>query len=139
MPQYYVEDNHEAIIPKDIFMRVQEELVRRRAVHIGPSGKKRGFSCNNCFSQIVLCGECGELYRRVHWYPHGVTSIVWRCISRLEPSSAAAPCSARTVSEVLLKDITIRALNRILRDMDKFLNTLQENIANAVLSVDVRG
>lgn len=136
MPQYYVEDNHEAIIPKDIFMRVQEELLRRRAVHVGPSGKKRGFSCNNCFSQIVLCGECGELYRRVHWYPRGVTSIVWRCISRLEPSSTAAPCSARTVSEDLLKDITVKAQNRILRDRGQFLNALQENIANAVLSTD---
>ena len=28
VPQYYVEGNHEAIIPKDIFLRVQEELVR---------------------------------------------------------------------------------------------------------------
>ena len=32
VPQYYVEENHEAIIPKDIFLRVQEELVRRRVV-----------------------------------------------------------------------------------------------------------
>ena len=29
VPQYYVEGNHEAIIPKDIFLQVQEELVRR--------------------------------------------------------------------------------------------------------------
>lgn len=25
VPQYYVEDDHEAIIPKDLFYRVQEE------------------------------------------------------------------------------------------------------------------
>lgn len=25
VPQYYVENSHEAIIPRDIFMRVQEE------------------------------------------------------------------------------------------------------------------
>ena len=29
LPQYYIEDDHEAIIPKDIFMRVQEEMARR--------------------------------------------------------------------------------------------------------------
>ena len=29
VPQYYVEGNHEAIIPKDIFLQVQEELVRK--------------------------------------------------------------------------------------------------------------
>ncbi|MBQ9696233.1 MAG: recombinase family protein [Oscillospiraceae bacterium] len=29
LPQYYLEDDHEAIIPKNIFMRVQEEMARR--------------------------------------------------------------------------------------------------------------
>jgi len=69
--------------PKELFMQVQAELVRRRVVHTSPSGKKRSFSCNHCFAQIVFCGECGELYRRVHWNNHGCKSIVWRCISRL--------------------------------------------------------
>lgn len=32
VPQYYVEGDHDAIIPRDIYMRVQEELVRRRVV-----------------------------------------------------------------------------------------------------------
>ena len=40
VPQYYVEGNHEAIIPKDIYMRVQEELVRRRVVKTSANGKK---------------------------------------------------------------------------------------------------
>lgn len=39
VPQYYVEGNHEAIIPKDIFLRVQEELVRRRVVKPVPMAK----------------------------------------------------------------------------------------------------
>ena len=29
MPKYYVEGNHEAIISKDVFMRVQSEIARR--------------------------------------------------------------------------------------------------------------
>ena len=88
VPQYYVEGDHEAIIPKDLFMQVQAELVRRRVVHVSPTGKKRSFSCNHCFAQMIFCGDCGELYRSVHWNNHGCKSIVWRCISRLEPSSA---------------------------------------------------
>jgi site-specific DNA recombinase len=39
VPQYYVENSHEAIIPKEIFMQVQEKLVRRRVVHTSPNGK----------------------------------------------------------------------------------------------------
>ena len=83
-PQYYVEDDHEAIIPKEIYMKVQEELVRRRNVQASPSGKKRMYSCTHCFSQMVVCGSCGEVFRRIHWNNHGCRSIVWRCASRLE-------------------------------------------------------
>lgn len=53
--------NSEVIVPKEIFMQVQAELVRRRKVHTGPNGQKRIYSGNNCFSQMVVCGECSEL------------------------------------------------------------------------------
>lgn len=136
VPQYYVEGDHEAIIPKELFMQVQAELVRRRAVHISPTGKKRGFSCNHCFAQMIFCGECGELYRRVHWNNHGCKSIVWRCISRLEPSSAEMNCTNRTVNELLLQEVTVKAINQILTESDTFLKQLQANIAKAVVSAD---
>ena len=60
VPQYYVEGNHEAIIPKDIFLRVQEELVRRRVVKTSANGKKRSYSCNHCFAQIVICANVAK-------------------------------------------------------------------------------
>ncbi|MDD2591964.1 MAG: recombinase family protein [Erysipelotrichaceae bacterium] len=136
VPQYYVEDDHPAIIPKDLFMQVQAELVRRRVVHVSPSGRKRSFSCNHCFAQMVFCGECGELYRRVHWNNHGCKSIVWRCISRLETTPAEVPCNNRTVNETVLQEITIKAFNQILSERKTFLKTLQENIAKAVVNAD---
>jgi site-specific DNA recombinase len=136
LPQYYVEDDHEAIIPKELFMQVQEELIRRRNVHRSPSGKKRTYSGNNCFSQIVVCGECGDLYRRVHWYIHGKTSIVWRCISRLDPASAVTVCKNRTIKEEWLKDITVKAFNQILTGKDEFLHQLQENMVKAIRESD---
>ena len=136
VPQYYVEDDHEAIIPKELFMQVQEELVRRRVVHKSSSGRKRTYSCNHCFAQIIVCGECGELYRRVHWNNHGCKSIVWRCISRLEITHAEVPCENRTVNELLLQEITIKAINKILTERKAFLKQLQANIAKAVVSTD---
>ena len=132
VPQYYVEDDHEAIIPKELFMQVQAELVRRRVVHVSPTGKKRSFSCNHCFAQMVFCGDCGELYRRVHWNNHGCKSIVWRCISRLEPGSADTNCTNRTVNELLLQEVTVTAINQALCDKDHFLITLQKNIETVI-------
>ena len=118
-------------------MQVQAELVRRRVVHVSPTGKKRSFSCNHCFAQMVFCGDCGELYRRVHWNNHGCKSIVWRCISRLEPTSAEKNCTNRTVNELLLQEITVKAFNQILTEQDFFLKALQQNITKAVVGADI--
>ena len=43
LPKYYVEGSHEAIIDKDVFLRVQAEMVRRANL-IG-RGKKRIYNC----------------------------------------------------------------------------------------------
>ena len=93
-------------------------------------------SCNHCFAQMVFCGDCGELYRRVHWNNHGCKSIVWRCISRLEPTSAEMDCTNRTVNELLLQEVTVKAFHQILTERDFFLKTLQQNIAKAVVNAD---
>ena len=85
---------------------------------------------------MVFCGDCGELYRRVHWNNHGCKSIVWRCISRLEPTSAEKNCTNRTVNELLLQEITVKAFNQILTERGTFLKQLQANIAKAVVSAD---
>ncbi len=129
VPQYYVEGDHEAIIPKDLFMQVQAELVRRRVVHVSPTGKKRGFSCNHCFAQMVFCGDCGELYRRVHWNNHGRKSIVWRRSADWSRASADTNCTNRTVNELLPQEVTVTAINQILTERGTFLKQLQANIA----------
>ena len=130
VPQYYVEGNHEAIIPKDIFLRVQEELVRRRVVKTSANGKKRSYSCNHCFAQIVICGECGEMFRRIHWNNRGCKSIVWRCISRLEPTGQE--CHARIVNEPVLENVVVQAINTLLGDKSTYQAQLQQNIAKVI-------
>lgn len=125
--QYYVEDDHEAIIPKELYMRVQEEMVRRRNVQTRPNGKKCVYSCTHCFSQIVVCGKCGDIFRRIHWNNHGCKSIVWRCAGRLEGSSSA--CSARTVNEKELEQVVLKALNELLGAKTTYKERLQRNLA----------
>ena len=85
---------------------------------------------------MVFCGDCGELYRRVHWNNHGCKSIVWRCISRLELSSAKGNCTNRTLNELLLQEVTVEAFNQIITERDFFFKTLRQNIAKAVVSAD---
>ena len=130
VPQYYVENSHEAIIPREIFMQVQEELIQRRIVHTSPNGKNRTFSCIHCFSNMIFCGSCDEVFRRVHWNNRGKKSVVWRCVSRLENTGLF--CEARTVLESTLEQVMVTAINQALCDKDHFLITLQKNIETVI-------
>ena len=92
VPQYYIEDDHEAIISKELFHRVQEEKARRSAIYYPPDKKKCGpfkgkYSAKYVLSDIMVCGECGQPYRRQVWSKYGVKKAVWRCDSRLKHGS----------------------------------------------------
>lgn len=51
VPQYYVEDDHEPIIPKELFYRVQEELARRAAMNKAAVTRKNRDIGRECFKQ----------------------------------------------------------------------------------------
>ncbi len=89
--------------------------------------RNHGFSSNHVFSQMIVCGECGELFRRVHWNNHGCRSIVWRCLSRLQPTGVI--CHARTVNEEVLKNVVVQAFNEMLGSRSTYQKRLRDNLA----------
>lgn len=99
-PKYYVEGSHEAIIDKDVFLRVQAEIARR--ANIMTDGKKRIYSVRYALSSIVFCGHCGDIFRRIKWNNRGCKSTVWRCVSRVLKKSSGIDCPARTIHEEVL-------------------------------------
>ncbi len=130
LPQYYVEDDHEPIISRETFMLVQEEIARRSSKR-DKNGKKIGYSSNHCFSKIIYCAECGEIFRRVHWNNRGKKSIVWRCTSRLDKKSE---CHARTLNEELLKSAFLEAIHILQENKNDYLEILKKNIETVLKS-----
>ncbi len=130
VPQYYVENSHEPIIPRDLYMQVQEEMVRRASIQSGKGGKKRVYSSKYALSSIVYCGQCGDIYRRVHWNNRGYKSIVWRCVSRLEEKES--DCSSPTINEEKLQTAVVKAINELLANKEPFLQVLRKNIATVL-------
>ena len=55
VPRYYVSDDHEAIIPKELFEQVQDEMLRRANIHAGKN--KRIYSSKYALSSLVRCGN----------------------------------------------------------------------------------
>lgn len=134
VPQYYVENSHEPIIPRDLYMQVQEEILRRANLHSGVKRKKRVYSSKYALSSIVYCPKCGDIYRRIAWNNRGKHSTVWRCWTRVEHGPEA--CDAPTIQETDLQNAVAKAINELLGSRDEFLPMLEENIA-AVIGSDI--
>ena len=134
VPQYYVKNSHEAIIPRDIYMQVQEEMIRRANLHSGKDQKKRMYSSKYALSGIVYCSKCRDTYRRIVWNNHGKQSIVWRCRNRVEHGPGF--CDADTIRESELQNLVVRAINMALDKKDTMSEILQRNVEEVLIGVD---
>lgn len=88
-PKYYVENNHPAIIDRNTFNQVQEELARRVSMQkvkfVGTKTQQGKYSSKYALTGLLICGECGTPYRRCTWTMRDKNKkIVWRCINRLD-------------------------------------------------------
>ena len=131
VPQYYVKNSQEAIIPRDVFTQVQEEMLRRANMTSGRDGQKRRiYSSLYALSSICTCIKCGDIYRRVVWNNRGKKSTVWRCCTRVEKGPSA--CSAPTVPEEELQQAVIDAMNAVLESSKDVIDILEENILEVI-------
>lgn len=131
LPQYYIKDNHPAIIPRDIYQRVQEEMARRTSKRkiLQKSGKtEQGkYSAKYALSERLVCGECGSPYKRCTWARNGSKQIVWRCVSRLEFGKKYCHNSP-TMAEDKLHAAILTALNQVVEAGDGLRDELAETL-----------
>ena len=132
--QYYVENSHEPIIPRDLYMQVQDEIIWRTNLHSGANRKKRVYSSKYALSSIVYCSRCGEIYQRITWNNRGKHSTVWRCCTRVEHGPTA--CDVPTIQEPDLQVAVVQAINFTLGNRENMTTTLQENVEAVIWQED---
>lgn len=134
-PMYLVENNHPAIISREMFNRTQEEISRRNTVV--PKSEKTSITSTGRYSRYALtdvlkCAECGSRYRRCTWTSHGVKRIVWRCVSRLDSGKKYCPDSI-TIMESELQAAIVRALQTFNTENEvTYLTLMKATIADAI-------
>ena len=62
VPQYYVKDSQEPIIPRDIFTQVQEEMVRRANLFSGEGLKRNEFTPANTHFQVFAPVQSAAIF-----------------------------------------------------------------------------
>ena len=131
LPQYYVENNHEGIVSRELFSRVQSEMARRanlkKPATLNGERVKGQYSAKYALTERLICGECGTPYRRCTWVRGDGKRIVWRCISRL--TYAKQYChDSPTLDEYKIHAAIVEAINLILENKDEILETVTEAI-----------
>ena len=121
LPQFYVEDTHEAIIDKETFDYVQAEMARRK--ELGAFANK---SLNiTCFTSKLKCSHCGCSYvrnqranRTKHTSTYGDTIVAWGCGTTKKKGRR---CSRKDIPERVLREVCAKALGLNEFDEDIFL------------------
>ena len=134
--QYYVKNHHEAIIPKTVYYKIQEEIARRSSLK--KAGTRKGKTAQGVYSSkyaltgIMVCNECGAHYRRTTWSKNGKKVIVWRCINRLEHGTKRCHESP-TLKEEVIQEAIMGKLHSLSIDQEEenFLNGVKEDILRA--------
>ena len=116
VPQYYVENNHEAIIEPEIFDRVQDMMKERKS--------RKGYSGVTIFSSKIRCGCCGDWYGQKVWHSTDkYRRVVWQCNSKFKNKTG---CKTPHLTEDEIKAAFIRAVNNLITDREELIKELRK-------------
>ena len=128
LPQYFVQDTHEAIIDMAAFEQVQEKLARNKEMGRFPynhTGRKYPFTMK------VICGCCGRHYTRQLWNTSaiGKKRPTWVCTGK--KAEKYRRCDSKNIPEVKLMEASAKVLGIPEFDEDIFFDKVE--------SITVRG
>ncbi len=124
--QYYVENNHEPIITKEVYIKVQQEKLNRRST-MGLKKKDQGvYKSEYALSGKIKCSQCGKTYHRCHWTIKKERIIVWRCGNRQHNGPKA--CQAPTIYEKDLLEAIDIVFKTLIRKKEQFIKEMEDTL-----------
>lgn len=112
LPQYYVENNHEAIIEKEVFDAVQVQLKETEKWHTE----------KNYFGKI-RCGCCGSSYVRHVWHSTDkYRTIVYRCKDKYKNE---IKCDTPHVRDEEIQTCIVSALNKLIVNKKEIVGNIK--------------
>ena len=111
IPQYYVENDHEAIISPEVFDLVQTEMKKRHSCRRGR------YSGVNLFSSKIRCGDCGSWFGSKVWHSNDkYRKVIFQCNKKFKND-----CHTPTISEDEIKDFFVLAAGKILDNKEEVI------------------
>lgn len=112
LPQYYVENNHEAIVDRETFDAVQQVLDAK--------GKK---SSTSIFSSKLVCGDCGHFFGSKVWHSTSkYRRVIYRCNEKYNGENR---CATPHVTEKEIKQWFVLAVNQVIENKDEIIDNIK--------------
>ncbi len=109
VPQYYVENNHQAIISPSVFEEAQHQMAARH------SGKNRA-SSTGVFSGRIKCADCGGWYGSKVWHSNSkYRKTIWQCNHKFD---GGEKCGTPHLDEETIKSLFLKAANAIFAEKE---------------------
>lgn len=91
LDSYYIEDNHPAIISKEVWGAVQKEM-KLRAEARGNVSDQNKYQNRYPLTGMLYCGKCGSSLKRRTWNSKlPCRKIVWQCSNYIKNGKNACP------------------------------------------------
>ena len=108
--QYLVRDHHEALISREDFNAVQK-LIHQRATEKGITKGASKYQNRYAFSGKIICGECGNTFKRRMHSGSGHKYIAWCCSTHLQDTNK---CHMLFIRDDALKRAFVTMLNKLI-------------------------
>ena len=116
VPQYYVENNHEAIVSPEMFELVQSEFARRSRIN----GKYSGV---DIITAKLVCGECGGSYGAKVWHSNDkYRKEIYQCNRKY---SGNQKCSTPILIKADIENRFVNVVNEIIKNKDEIIENLK--------------
>lgn len=109
LEQYFIKDDHPAIIPREEWEAAQLELARREAFRQRHGIRTSGSSTDDRFYSRIFCAACGGKFVRKYW--KGNRAVFWKCENAEKKKGHA--CAAEFVREEALRAAVATAWNNL--------------------------
>ena len=138
LPQYFVEDDHEPIVPKAVYYQVQDERKRRSALMLDPS--KLRFGKRLALNGRLIRGHCGSVLKR--YVKPDETKTDWRCRQRAMVKKSnvkegtGTRCNLRIVREADVQNVVVMAFNELPSMRDELIVAQERLLTGEIGRID---
>ena len=138
--KYYVKNNHEPIISREIFDKAHEILNRRsknRGKHEEGVTKREKYSRKYAFSCMMECGFCGGTLTRRNWHSGSEYSkVMWQCV--VATKKGKKYCSeSKGIPESVIENAFVESYRLLCDEKKSVLEELLSRINDTVGSSEV--